>query len=233
MAQGGTLGQRITDLIGAVYNTDVDYAGDLINAAINEIADMLNSDILMKYSRTPGVLTSNSEWLVEGRKILKVTRTDTNSTSVERECTAVDRAFFADASDNDSIYKATAYTPIYHHDTENDGAGTLKVLPEPTSDQRARIWYFEYATATSPDGNITVLTDSTLNTTIYLPNNLMHAICLKSSINILKAYISNQVQEEEDIELMQMIQAQMGVLEKDFQNEMQRYVPKQQETGGE
>lgn len=61
----------------------------------------------------------------------------------------------------------------------------------------------------------------------------MHAICLKSSINILKAYISNQVQEEEDIELMQMIQAQMGVLEKDFQNEMQRYVPKQQETGGE
>ena len=28
MAQGGTLGQRITDLIGAVYNTDVDYAAN-------------------------------------------------------------------------------------------------------------------------------------------------------------------------------------------------------------
>lgn len=68
MAQGGTLGQRITDLIGAVYNTDVDYAGDLINAAINEIADMLNPDVLIKYSRTPGVLTSNSGWLVEGKK---------------------------------------------------------------------------------------------------------------------------------------------------------------------
>ena len=61
----------------------------------------------------------------------------------------------------------------------------------------------------------------------------MHAIALKSSINILKAYISNQVQEEEDIELMQMIQAQMGILEKDFQTEMQRYIPKQEETGGE
>ena len=233
MAQGGNLGQRITDLIGATYNTEVDYAGDLINAAINEIADMLNPDVLIKYSTTPGELTSNSEWLVEGRKILKVTRTDTNSTSVEKECTAVDRAFFADAGDNGSIYKATAYSPIYHHDTANAGAGTIKVLPEPTADQKARIWYFEYVTATTPDVDITDLTDATLNTTVYLPNNLMHAIALKSSINILKAYISNQVQDEEDIELMQMIQAQMGILEKDFQTEMQRYIPKQEETGGE
>ena len=30
-----------------------------------------------------------------------------------------------------------------------------------------------------------------------------------------------------------MIQAQMGILEKDFQTEMQRYIPKQEETGGE
>ena len=63
----------------------------------------------------------------------------------------------------------------------------------------------------------------------------MHAIALKSSINILKAFISNQVQDEEDIELMQMIQSQMGVLEQDFQNEIQRYVPGREttETGGE
>ena len=33
MAQGGNLGQRITDLIGAIYSNDVDYEGDLINAA--------------------------------------------------------------------------------------------------------------------------------------------------------------------------------------------------------
>jgi hypothetical protein len=106
-------------------------------------------------------------------------------------------------------------------------------MPEPGSDQKGRIWYFQYVTSSSPDGDITDLTESTLNTAVYLPNNLMHAIALKSSINILKAYISNQVQDEEDMELMQMIQGQMVVLEKDFQNEMQRYVPKQEETGGE
>ena len=50
MAQGGTIAQRITDLIGATYNTEAAYEGDLINAAINEIADMLPDDVLLKYS---------------------------------------------------------------------------------------------------------------------------------------------------------------------------------------
>ena len=54
-----------------------------------------------------------------------------------------------------------------------------------------------------------------------------------NSLNSKNSINANQVQEEEDIELMQMIQAQMGVLEKDFQTEMQRYIPRQEETGGE
>jgi len=231
MAQGGNLGQRITDLIGAIYSTDVDYEGDLINAAINEIADMLPIEVLAKYSKTPGVLTSASEWLTEGRKILKVTRVDANSGGIERECLGVDRRGFAVAGDSGSIYEATAYSPIFHHDTANDGASTLKVLPVPTSDQQAKIWYFTYVTSTAPDSDITDLTEATLNTTVYLPNNLIHAISLKSSVNILKAYISNQVQDEEDIELMQMITSQMQLLEKDFMTEMQRYTGQKKPEG--
>ena len=38
MADGGTISNRIGDLIGSTFNADVGYAGDLINAAINEIA---------------------------------------------------------------------------------------------------------------------------------------------------------------------------------------------------
>ena len=44
MSQGGTIAQRITDLIGATYNTEATYEGDLINAAINEIADMFGGN---------------------------------------------------------------------------------------------------------------------------------------------------------------------------------------------
>tara|TARA_R100000152_G_C6781975_1_gene217835 strand:+ start:2838 stop:3524 length:687 start_codon:yes stop_codon:yes gene_type:complete len=220
MADGGTITQRITDLIGAQHTTDALYSGDLINAAINEIADMLPIDLLMKYSRTPGVLESNSEWLVEGRKILKVTRIDADSNGIERECKEVDRAGFAVAGDSNSIYNATVYSPIYHHDTANAGAATLKILPAPTVPQKGKIWYFSYVA----DGTDTIgMTATTLNSTYFLPSELIHAVTLKSCVNILKAYIGNQVQDEEDSELMQMIQAQTQLLEKDYLTEMQRF----------
>ena len=235
MAQGGTLGQRITDLIGSDYSTEAAYAGDLINAAINEIADMLSEDLLLKYSPTPTSVTSSSGVNIEGKKVLKVTRVDADSGGIERECSPLDRVSFASARDANSIYKATEYSPVYRLDSYN-AATTVVIYPDcNNSGQEGNIWYFEYVTSSSPDGDITDLTESTLNTAVYLPNNLMHAIALKSSINILKAFISNQVQDEEDIELMQMIQSQMGVLEQDFQNEIQRYVPGREttETGGE
>lgn len=109
MAVNGTIAQRITDLIGSQYSTDADYAGDFINAAINEIADMVSEDLLLKYSRTPGELTSNSEWLVEGRKILKVTRIDLDSSGIERECKSLGRDMFSAAGDSGSIHFATAF----------------------------------------------------------------------------------------------------------------------------
>jgi hypothetical protein len=230
MADGGTIRLRITDLIGSQHTDDAAYDGDLINAAINEIADMLPTKLLMKYSKTPGVLESNSEWLVEGRKILKVTRIDSDSSGIERECKEVDRAGFALAEDTGSIYKATAYSPIYHQDTANDGAATLKILPVPTTPQKGKIWYFSYVADSADSINIT---GALLNTSLCLPSELIHAIALKSSLNILKAYISNQIQDEEDIELLGMLQKQCELLEKDFITEMQRYVPDMEKPKGE
>ena len=230
MAYGGTIANRITDLIGSQYSTDAAYAGDFINAAINEIADMVSEDLLIKYSRTPGELTSNSEWLVEGRKILKVTRIDSDSSGIERECIEVDRAGFALAGDSSSIYNATAYSPVYHLDSANAGAATLKILPVPTTPQKGKIWYFSYR-ADSVDS--TIITGATLNTILYLPSELIHAIALKSSINILKAYVSNQIQDEEDSEMLQMIQVQTQELSKDFLAEMQRFIPDMEKPKGE
>ena len=68
---GATLAERITDLIGSEYATvpSLSYK-DLINSAYNEVVDLIYPEILIKYSRTPGILTENSEWLVEDRKIL-------------------------------------------------------------------------------------------------------------------------------------------------------------------
>ena len=226
MAQGGTIEQGIIDLIGSEYSTNAAYSGDLINAAINETADMVSENLLLKYSKTPGVLESNSEWLVENRKILKVTRIDADSNGIERECKAVGRDMFSVSGDSASIHYATAHSPIYHFDSANAGAATLKILPEPTVPQKGKIWYFSYVTASTPDSDITNLIQTALNTALYLPNNLFHAIVLKSCINILNTYISNQIQDEEDVELMGMIQNQIQLLEKDYQAEISRFTDK-------
>ena len=46
---GATIADRITDLIGAEYATipSLSYK-DLINAAFNEVADMVSEDLLLK-----------------------------------------------------------------------------------------------------------------------------------------------------------------------------------------
>ena len=95
----------------------------------------------------------------------------------------------------------------------------LRIRPNCTDTDKGFIYCFSYAS-----GDNTAKTQSTINSDLNLPTNIIHAIALKSSVNILKAYISNQVQDEEDIELMQMISTQMQLLEKDFMTEMQRYL---------
>ena len=231
MALGGDIENRIGDLIGSTFNADVGYAGDLINAAINEIADTISEDLLLKYSRNPGALTEASEWLVEDRKILKVTRVDANSGGIERECQPLDRTAFAAAQDTTSLYFATKISPVYHLDSKNAGAATLKIIPVCNANgQEGRIWYYQYVA----DGtDTTALTQATLNTTYNLPNECIHALVLKASINILGAYISTQVQDEEDEELLRMIQVQKQNLEKSYQEEIARFMDEAGKPGGE
>ena len=70
---------------------------------------------------------------------------------------------------------------------------------------------------------MTAITEATLNTTHFLPNNAIHGIVLKSCINILQAYISNFIQDEEDQEMLQMIQAQLQGFQSAYQQEMSRF----------
>tara|TARA_R100000458_G_scaffold58486_1_gene66623 strand:+ start:677 stop:1387 length:711 start_codon:yes stop_codon:yes gene_type:complete len=226
MAEGGNIGQRITDLIGSQYSTDAAYEGDLINAAFNEIVDMTKEDLLIKYSADPINITSTSSGnysngtSVEDKKVLKVTRVDADSNGIERECKFLDRTEFEAAKDTSSIYYATVNSPVYTLNSDNTTTELL-VFPHCSAAQNAKVWVKEYAVnGTSLAG----ITYTTLGNTHYMPPNIIHALVLKSCINILNAYISNQIQDEEDIELMQMIQQQIQGLEKNFNVEMQRFM---------
>ena len=229
MADGGTIAQRITDLIGSQYSTDAVYYGDLINAAINEVADMMSEDLLLKYSPAPTTVTSASGVSIEDKKILQVTRIDANG-GIERECLPLERTAFAAAKDSDSIYKATVFSPVYKLHSDN-AASTLVIYPDcDSSGQEGKIFYFPYV-ADSYDAKD--ITGATLNTTLFLPSNAIHAIALKSSINILHAYISNQIQDEEDSEMMQMVQNQLVGLQPAFEAEITRFMDQSGKPGSE
>ena len=221
MADGGTITQRITDLIGSEHTTNAAYSGDLINAAVNEIADMMPNDLLLKYSPVPTSVTSATGVSVEGKKVLRVTRVDADSSGIERNCTRLDRVEYSTARDSASIYYATTHSPVYRLDSMN-AATTVAIFPDCNgSGQVGNIWYFPYIA----DGTDTTgMTASNLNTSYYLPGTLIHAIALKSSINMLNAYLSNQIQDEEDMEIVQLLTTQKTILEKDFMAEIQRYM---------
>ena len=234
MAQGGNISNRIGDLIGTNFSTDAAYSGDMINAAVNEIADTISEDLLLKYSPTPTNVTSASGVSIENKKILRVIRVDANSPNgIDRECKFLDETEYSSAADSGSIYQATKYSPVYTIYTQTAASEVLIHPVCNSSGQVGRIWYFPYVTSTSPDVDITDLTEGTLNTAVFLPNNLIHALALKSSINILGAYISNQVQDEEDEEMLRMVQAQKQGLEKAYQEEISRFMDEAGKPGGE
>ena len=99
----------------------------------------------------------------------------------------------------------------------------MTIFPTPDANEYARVYYFAYP-STSIIGDAVVA---------GLPNELEQAVVIKASINILQAYVSDFVQDEEDSEMLSMLQAQMAGLEKNFQQEMSRYMEKDATPMGE
>jgi hypothetical protein len=228
MAVNATIANRITDLIGSEYSTIPSNSyKDLINAAFNEVADSMKSELLLKYSVAPTTVTSSSGVSIEDKKILKVTRIDSNG-GVERECKLLERTEFSVATDSTSIHYATVYSPVYKLHSDN-AASTLVIFPNcDGSGQEGKIWLFSYALGST---DLTGETTATLNTDYYMPSEVMHALVLKSCINILQAYTSNQVQDEEDSEIVALLQGQLQGLQNDYQQEMIRFMPEKPGSG--
>ena len=229
MAVNATIANRITDLIGSEYSTiPSNRYKDLINAAFNEIADSIKPELLLKYSRTPINVTSASGVSIEDKKILKVIRVDADSNGVDKECQFLEQTDYSIASDANSMYKATSYSPVYTLYSINE-ASTVLIHPDcNSSGQVGRIWLFHYALA---DTDLTGITTETLNTGQFMPSEIMHALVLKSCINILQTYISNQTQDEEDSEIVAMLQAQIQGLQSDYQQEVSRFMDEQPGSG--
>ena len=220
-----TFTNRINELIGSDYATiAANSQYDLFNAAVAEVADMLPSQLLLKYAVDPIDLDENTPtWTsVEGKKVLLVTRLDDSSPRLAQECKPVSIQDFEKSKDANSIYLATKHTPVYTYATDG-GTTALTILPEPIVHEDVKVYAFEYPT----------LSDLAVSTISGFPRELLSAVCYKAAINILQAYVSDFVQGEEDEEMLRMITAQIQSLQTQYQQEMGRYMEQDATPRGE
>ena len=211
-----TFANRITDLIGSEYTTIASNSvDDLFNAAANEMADSLPTDLLLKYSAHQTSVTSDAGMdASEEKKLLLVQREVSNSGTEARKCRAIPFDEFMRVQNVDSIYYATVESPVYAYDPTASNDVKIKIFPTPTAQQAATVFHFNYITG-SNTGNSTVS---------GLPDMAMQAVVLKTCINILQTYISDFCQDEEDQEMLNMLNGQISTLASLYQKELARFM---------
>ena len=212
MASLATFASRITDLISSNY-TDFSSEADLFNAAVAEVVDSMPGELLLKYVIDPFNLTNLvPTWTsVEDNKVLLVTRLDASG-GLNRECLPVSIQDFEKAKDANSIYLATKHSPVYAYLTDA-GTTALNIYPTPTSTETVKVYYFAY-----PSSDVTGA-----DNIVGLPDECYQAIVLKACLNILDAFVSNAVQDEEDSEILAMLSSQTQILKEAYTDEMIRF----------
>tara|TARA_R100000278_G_C5476520_1_gene166609 strand:+ start:1865 stop:2497 length:633 start_codon:yes stop_codon:yes gene_type:complete len=198
---------RVQDLVGEATSFSDENAS--YNSAINEVIDFTPIDILIKDASLHQMTTNT--WTSGGdKKILKVLRRDGDSGSMV-PATEISREEWDLHHNTDSIYYRSSFTPKFS--LFSDGTDTkLMVTPPPTGTQGADVYYLSYNPGTlSSDSAVPRVSAS-----------LEQAIVLKTAINILANKISDAVQDEEDSEILQLLQAQSANLQSLYQVEMSR-----------
>ena len=219
-----SIGLRITDIISADYDDIPSNSyNDLINSAINEVADSLPNELLLKYCHYKTNITADGLDAVEEKKVLMVAREINDSTIEVRECTAVPYNEFLKVQDTNSLYCATVESPVYTYDVFAATDPKLKIAPEPTANQLGYVWHFNYVTGDNSGS-------SNIN---GLPDMCLQAVVFRACVNILQAYISDFVQDEEDSEMQTMLNTQMQSLQGAYTLEMQRFTETDKQPRGE
>lgn len=216
-----TIAVNVQDLVGSDMDaTVVASYEEQIKNAFNYVLDLVpaNSEIwvsadLESEDTTGSVITkTETDGTINDKKIVKITQ---QAGSITREVREMDYGQYLKGTDPNSIYYhgKSVNNPVY---TIGPDASIL-ISPTPSSLSKATVYYVSYI-----NNNISTKTDITLSDGTGYPYKLFYPGCIKSAINLIMAKVSDATQDEEDIELTQLLQAQLASLEKQFATEMQR-----------
>ena len=202
---------KFKDILGTeVFTNASNIADDAINAAIGEVANLVPTELLLKYAPEPTLLDGDPATLsVTGKKVLLVQKEDLENNLVT--CMEMNPIDFAAAGNDKSMYEATNLSPVFsiHY---LDGSGILDMRPRADSTYRAFVHLFTYPT--------TVWSASSAATFENLPEEIEQAILYRAALSVIQAYISNAVEEEEDVEMQTMLNNQMQSLQALYQTEI-------------
>ena len=215
-----TIKERIADYTGSDMDaTLVTSYEDLIKNAFNFIIDLIPSTSeLWHHTNIPLDIVVDSTSEFENKRILSVKRLDSVN-SIYYPCRETSLKDGLKTSDPNSIFYKDkgARSPIYYVDEQSN----LIVLPAPTPTDKVSVYYVDYLVPLGDD--ISSYTSLSANlVTEGIPDIVMDLGCIRSSILLLQARISNAVQDDEDTELLQLLQGQMASLNSLFQEEVQR-----------
>ena len=216
-----TIAVNVQDLIGSDMDATVVVSyEEQIKNAFNYVLDLVpaNSEIwvsadLESEDTTGSVITkTETDTTINDKKIVKITQ---QAGSITREVRDMDYGQYLKGTDPNSIYYhgKSVNNPVY---TIGPDANIL-ISPTPSSLSKATVYYVSYINTAISDK-----TDITLSDDTGYPYKLFYPGCIKSAINLIMAKVSDATQDEEDIELTQLLQAQLAALEKQFGTEMQR-----------
>lgn len=190
-----------------VYTREIE-TDDLSEAQLSIIiADTLSEwvekaplDLLSKHA-SESVEIPNGGLLITDKKIIKVYREG-------KICSLKDFEDYHKFSDTTSLHYASNYTPVFYIETlgesevSNDTTGPhVKIFPTLEGTEKAKGIFFNYP-STLPSGNEAGYQG--------LPPRMIQVVVMAVAEKILNHKLAMMVHEEEDTEISQIIQQQIG-----------------------
>jgi len=213
-------------LTGSTNPTDVELDQFLKDGVI----DVTNRCIAAKpqevvfFTRSSSESTSQYGLSNSLGKIISVVR-ETGTDVDWRHCRLSSISLQSRLTDVDSLHYASKYNPAY----VIGGDGAIGVFPAPSGSNNAYKVYYVNSTPVNTSDAALLHSHSDIN---YFPENKVYLVVIYAAIKSLESKMAEYLIDEEDVELVQGITANIGTLKQQYEGAFAAMAPQQQSPAG-
>ena len=208
MPQVSNFKDRIADYAGSLAETDDDALKQYVIDCCQEMSKLLASkkpDDLFKFTLKSGNITDGTPLnIMNIKNVVGVVRNSIQAS----EGNAVSAISYEDEG---SIYFASKRDPKFW--VEN---GALNIAPQPSGSEQAYYLYIPEFSVENFSTGTTKIVDSDTGTEVF-PQKYYEALILCISLKVLNRRLNDYLENDEDIELVNGIQTQIGRIDGEYQ----------------